>query len=84
MKKKLKKFPIFTSDKQAEDFVAHSDLTQYDLSGFKRVHFEFEEKDRAVSVRLPRRLYAVVKKRAASQGMKTQRFIRQALERAIS
>jgi len=84
MKKKLKKFPIFTSDQQAEDFLAHSDLTEYDLSGFKRVHFEFEEKDRAVSVRLPERLYAVVKKRAANEGMKTQRFIRRALERAVS
>ncbi|MBI5470627.1 hypothetical protein HY968_04930 [Candidatus Kaiserbacteria bacterium] len=84
MKKKLKKFPIFTSDKQAEDFVAHSDLTQYDLSGFKKVHFEFEPKSLAVSVRLPESLYVVVKKKAAREGIKTQRFIRLALERAVS
>jgi len=83
MKKKLKKFPTFTSDKQAEDFVAHSDLTQYDLSGFQRTRFEFEPKSRAVSVRLPEGLYAVVKKRAEKEGIKTQRFIRRALERAI-
>ena len=44
MKKKLKKFPIFKSDKEAEDFVANSDLTEYDISGFKPVHFEFEPK----------------------------------------
>ena len=84
MRKKLKNLPIFRSDKEAEDFIANSDLTEYDLSGFKRVHFEFEEKDRAVSVRLPERLYAVVKKKAAKEGIKTQRFIRRALEEAVS
>ena len=84
MKKKLKKFPIFKSDKEAEDFVANSDLTEYDMSGFKRVHFEFEPKSLAVNIRLPEGLYAVVKKKAAREGIKTQRFIRRALERAIS
>ena len=84
MKKKLKKFPIFKSDKEAEDFVANSDLTDYDLSVFKRVHFEFEPKSLAVSVRLPENLYETVKKKAAKEGIKTQRFIRRALERAVS
>lgn len=84
MKKKLKKFPTFTSDKQAEDFVAKADLTEYDLSGFKKVHFEFEAKSRAVNIRLPESLYMVVKKKAATEGIKTQRFIRRALERAVS
>ena len=45
MKKKLKKLPRLTSDKQAEDFVEKADLADYDLSGFKRTYFEFEEKD---------------------------------------
>lgn len=84
MKKKLKKLPLFSSDKQAENFVERADLSEYDLSGFKRVRFEFEPKSRAVSIRLPERLYAVVKKRAAREGIKTQRFIRRALEREIS
>ena len=84
MKKKLKKLPKLTSDKQAEDFVEKADLTDYDLSGFKKVHFEFDQKDRTVSVRLPEGLYAVVKAKAAHEGIKTQRFIRRALERAIT
>lgn len=84
MKKKLKKFPIFKSDKEAEDFVANSDLTKYDISGFKPVRFEFEPKSLAVNIRLPESLYAVVKKKAAKEGIKTQRFIRRALERAVS
>ena len=33
MKKKLKKLPKLRSDKEAEEFVANSDLTEYDLSG---------------------------------------------------
>src|SRR3989344_6227544 len=84
MKKKLKKLPRLTSDKQAEDFVEKADLADYDLSGFKRTYFEFEEKDRTVSVRLPERLYTVVKERAAREGIKTQRFIRRALERSVT
>lgn len=84
MKKKLKKLPVLLSDEQAEHFVDTADLSEYDLSGFKKVHFEFEPKSLAVSVRLPEKLYATVKKKAAAEGMKTQRFIRRALERAVS
>ena len=84
MKKKLKKLPVLLSDEQAEHFVDTADLSEYDLSGFKKVHFEFEPKSLAVSVRLPENLYTEVKKKAAKEGIKTQRFIRRALERAVS
>ena len=84
MKKKLKKLPVLLTDEQAEHFVETADLSEYDLSGFKRVHFEFEPKSLAVNIRLPESLYAVVKKKAANEGIKTQRFIRRALERAVS
>ena len=84
MKKKLKKIPRLLSDQQAEDFLEHADLSEYDLSGFKPMRFEFEPKSRAVNIRLPERLYAVVQKKAAREGIKTQRFIRRALERAVS
>jgi len=84
MKKKLKKIPVLLSDEQAEHFLETADLSEYDLSGFKRVHFEFEPKSLAVNIRLPESLYAVVKKKAAKEGIKTQRFIRRALERAVS
>ncbi len=84
MTKKLKKIPRLLSDEQAEHFLETADLSEYDLSGFKRVHFEFEPKSLAVSVRLPENLYASVKKKAAKEGIKTQRFIRRALERAVS
>ncbi len=81
MKKKL---PKLKSDKAAEDFVAKSDLTQYDLSGMKMVQFEFAPKAARVNMRLPADLLKAVKATAARQGVPYQRFIRQAIERAIT
>jgi|GEM_PF-3433877 len=49
--KKLKQFPSLRSDEEAEDFVANCDLTEYDLSGGRRVHFEPEKKDKALYMR---------------------------------
>ncbi len=84
MRKKLKQIPRLTSDAQAERFIMNANLAEYDLSGFKKTNFEFEAKSRTVSLRMPERLYAVVQKKASAQGIKTQRFIRQALERALN
>jgi hypothetical protein len=50
-----KKIPAFRSDKAAERFAETADLSEYDLSGFTRVHFEFEEKTTPRSTRLPTR-----------------------------
>jgi len=80
MKKKL---PELKTDKEAEKFVAESNLTEYDLSGMKAVRFEFQPKTERVNMRLPRRLLAAVKASAAKSGMPYQRFIRQALEAAV-
>lgn len=43
-KQKLKSFPKLKSNKAAEDFVRDADLTEYDLSGFKPMKFEFANK----------------------------------------
>jgi predicted DNA binding CopG/RHH family protein len=71
------------SDKEAEDFVATSDLTEYDLSGLRVMRFEFEPKSARVNLRLPRPLLDAVKATAAKAGLPYQRFIRQALETAV-
>ncbi|WP_375621833.1 MULTISPECIES: CopG family antitoxin [unclassified Bartonella] len=42
---KLKQIPVFKTDKEAENFVDTADLTDYDLTGFKPVHFEFLPKE---------------------------------------
>jgi predicted DNA binding CopG/RHH family protein len=80
MKKKL---PKLSSDKEAEAFVAKSDLTDYDLSGMRMVRFEFQPKSERVNMRLPRPLLDAVKAAAAKAGVPYQRLIRQALENAV-
>jgi len=80
MKKPL---PKLGSDREAEDFVATSDLTEYDLSGLRMMRFGFEPKSERVNLRLPRPLLDAVKAAAAKAGLPYQRFIRQALETAV-
>ncbi|MGA9868162.1 MAG: CopG family antitoxin [Acetobacteraceae bacterium] len=75
--------PALKSDKEAEDFVANSDLTEYDLSRMRMVRFEFQPKSERVNMRLPRPLLDAVKAKAAKAGVPYQRFIRQALEDAV-
>jgi predicted DNA binding CopG/RHH family protein len=80
MKKKL---PELKTDKEAEEFVAKSDLTEYDLSSMRTVRFEFQPKSERVNMRLPKPLLDAVKASAAKAGIPYQRFIRQALEAAL-
>lgn len=49
-----KKIPRFETDEEAEAFVATADLTQYDLTGARPVHFEFEKKAAQINMRVPR------------------------------
>jgi predicted DNA binding CopG/RHH family protein len=80
MKKKL---PALRSDQEAEQFIANSDLTEYDLSGMVTMRFEMKPKDKSVNLRLPEDLLKAVQTRAKSAGIPYQRFIRMALERAL-
>lgn len=78
-----KSFPTLTSDREAEDFVANSDLTQFDWSDMKRVKFEFQPKDTSVNLRLPKALLDAVRVRAEKDGIPYQRYIRLALEQSL-
>ena len=49
-----KPVPTFKTDKEAEEFVANADLSDYDLSGGEIVRFEMRSKDKAVSLRAAR------------------------------
>jgi predicted DNA binding CopG/RHH family protein len=84
MKKPLKKLPVLRTDEEAEDFVANSDLSEYDLSGMRLVRFEFEPKTERVNMRLPSSLLQAVKASAEKAGIPYQRFIRQTLEGAVA
>jgi predicted DNA binding CopG/RHH family protein len=78
-----KAIPTFRTDKEAEDFVAVADLTEYDLSGGHFMQFEMKRKDKSVNLRLPEQLLEAVQRRARDAGIPYQRFIRMALERAV-
>lgn len=81
--KKLKPFPRFKSDEEAERFVEESDLSEYDFSDFKPMSFEFAPKDKAVTLRLSEPLLNAVKDSASKQGVPYQRYIRHVLEKAV-
>lgn len=75
-----KKFPDSKSDEEADAWLQAADLTEYDLSGMKRVRFELARKDASISLRLPAALLATLKDEAAKANMPTQRLIRMMIE----
>ncbi len=79
----LRKLPKFQSDAQAEDFVDTADLTEYDLGKMTPYQFEFERKEARVNMRLPGPLLDAVKSEARRRGIPYQRFIREAIEKAV-
>jgi len=81
--KTLAKLPRLKTNRQAEAFVADSDLTQFDLSSLKPTRFEFAPKEARINMRLPGELLNAVKRAAKRHGIPYQRFIRQTLEAAI-
>jgi len=81
MKKRL---PKLKSDKEAEEFVEKADLTEYDLSQFRHARFEFEKKTAQLNMRVPKPLLDAVKKRAKARGIPYTRFVREAVEMALS
>jgi predicted DNA binding CopG/RHH family protein len=82
--KNLKTLPVLLSDAESEDFVATSDLTKFDLSGGRVMHFEFEEKDSQLSMRMPTSLLKAVKSKAKFKKVPYTRYIRMLIERDIS
>ncbi|HEX5280194.1 MAG TPA: CopG family antitoxin [Micropepsaceae bacterium] len=84
MKKKRgpNKIPRLRTDEEAEAFL-NQDLSNVDFSQFKAARFEFEKKTARVNMRLPQPLLEAVKKRASQRRIPYQRFIREALEKAV-
>lgn len=76
--------PDLLTDEEAERFVETADLSEYDLSVFKPVRFEFEAKDTRLNMRLPESLLRAVKAKAEHEGVPYQRFIRRVLEEALA
>jgi predicted DNA binding CopG/RHH family protein len=83
-KKGSKAFPRLGSDEAAEAFVDTADLSAYDFSDMSPTGFEFAAKGARVNMRLPAELLEAVKATASRRGMPYQRFIRLALEDAVT
>lgn len=78
-----KPFPPLDTDEDARAFVAEADLTDYDLSGGKVVHYEFGEDLTDLRLRMPQRLLEALKTEADRAGLSYRQFIRQTLESAV-
>ena len=84
MKTKAKPMPSLLSDADAERFVDTADLSRYDLSGFKPMHFEFEPKAAALHMRLPQNLLDALKAKAKAKGIPYTRYVRLLLENDVA
>jgi predicted DNA binding CopG/RHH family protein len=79
-----KQMPSLRSDEEAEEFVATANLAEYDLSGFKPMHFEFAPKSAALNMRLPKALLDAVKHKARAKGMPYTRYLRMLIENDLA
>lgn len=79
-----RKWPVLTSDEDAERFVEEADLTEYDFSQMVPVSYEFEKKAAALNMRLPQGLLDAVKAKAAAKGMPFTRYVRLLIEQDIA
>jgi predicted DNA binding CopG/RHH family protein len=79
----MKKLPELKTDNDAEDFIDTADLTEYDLSVLIPMKFEFQKKERSITLRLSDPLLEAIKQEATRSNMPYQRFIRQTLENAV-
>ena len=84
MKAKPSPMPSLHSDADAQRFVDTADLSQYDLSQFKTMRFEFEPKAAALHMRLPQNLLDALKSKAKSKGMPYTRYVRALLESDVA
>ncbi len=78
-----RKVPKFNTDEEAAAFL-EQDLSDLDFSQFKPIRFEFKPKQKSLNLRISEELLDAVRKNAKREGIPYQRFIRQALERAVA
>lgn len=77
------KIPKFGSDEELEAFL-EQDLSDYITpENFKPARFEFLPKTRQVTLRFSEALLDAVREQAREQGISYQRYIRQAVKRAL-
>lgn len=88
LERQKKKFPHFKSDEEAEAFVATADLSEYDLSGFRRMsevlaETEMQRKSKTITFRLSETLLDMLKAEARALDMPYQRLMRRLLAKGL-
>ena len=82
-KQAAKQMPSLKNDADAEQFLKSADLSEFDLSGFTPVRFEFEPKTAVLNMRLPQSLLTAVIIMAKAEGIPYTRYIRLVLEQTV-
>ena len=78
-----KRAPRLRTDDEAENFL-DKDLSDYiDPKYMVPLRFEFENKNKAINIRLSEGLLNAIQVKARDEGIPYQRFIRMTLERAV-
>jgi predicted DNA binding CopG/RHH family protein len=79
-----KKVPHFKTDEEAEAFL-EQDLSDYlHAENFTPMRFEIKPKKKSINLRLSVGLLDAVRENAKREGVPYQRYIRHALERAVT
>jgi predicted DNA binding CopG/RHH family protein len=78
-----RKVPKLKTDEEAETFL-EQDLSDLDFSQFKPMRFEFKPKQKSLNLRISEDLLDAVRENAKREGIPYQRYIRQALEWAVT
>jgi predicted DNA binding CopG/RHH family protein len=81
---KLKPMPHHFTDEDADRFLEEADLSEYDLSGFKPMNFEFSKKEARLEVRIPETQLAALKTIAKREGIPHSRLVRQFIAEGLS
>ncbi len=64
-----KPLPKFDTDEAADAFVERADLTEYDLTGLSQRQFEYQPKNRSVTIPIQQQLYSAIKDDATKSEM---------------
>lgn len=81
--KKKKQFKSLKTDRAAIDEVSDIDLSEYDLSQFKPVAFEFQTKSDRLELRIPEEQLALLKTLAKREGIPYTRLARRLIDQGM-
>ncbi|MEB3310505.1 MAG: CopG family antitoxin [Snowella sp.] len=78
-----KPLPQITTDQEAEQLL-DQDLSEYlNQDNFYPTTFEFAPKNKSITIRMSSELVEAIKKASQIRGISYQRYIREAIERAL-